>query len=206
MEPRPAEPRHIAPWERDRQRRAAAQTPRPLRGRDRVPGEGLAHPAAPAFAVPPPAPWLPQLATPPPTAPGVRLLAARWRFCDATGGGPPLERPPPIARDAPHCNPARPGCQPAHRLRARFQRLLAPPAPVRPVPRDRAAPNRAPPRAIPRPLSCLDPQLQAPLREPRHTGQHPLPCADALPVDGAVLRVAGEPGAPLLQLRIRTVP
>jgi hypothetical protein len=71
MEARQAQPVAGAPGARDRQRWAAAQAPRPMRGLARVPGQGPAHPTAMPLAIPPPTPRLAAVAAPPTSAPGV---------------------------------------------------------------------------------------------------------------------------------------
>ena len=65
-----------APRARDRQRRAAAEAPRPMGGLDRVPGQVPAHAAATQVPVPSPSPWLPPIAAPSTPDPGVQRLAA----------------------------------------------------------------------------------------------------------------------------------
>src|SRR6266511_352040 len=101
METRPTQAIHVAAGERDRQRWAAAHTPRPLSGFDRVPGQIPAHPTPAPCAVLTPTPRLPQGAAPPTADPGVQLLDTRRRFRNAKGGVPPGEVPRPLAHDAP---------------------------------------------------------------------------------------------------------
>jgi hypothetical protein len=101
MEARHPEPVEVVAGERDRQRWAAAQTPRPMSGVDRVPGQISAHPTPAQFSVLTPTPLLPQIGAPPTADPGVPLLEARRRFRKAKVGVPPVEVPPQIAHDAP---------------------------------------------------------------------------------------------------------
>ena len=62
----------------------------------------------------------------------------------------------------------------AYLLLARLQGLVTHPAPVWPSPGECEAQKRPSPRPIHRTFGRIDRQLQAPLQEPRHTGQHPL--------------------------------
>src|SRR4029453_3531008 len=100
MEARQSQAVEVAPRERDRQRRAAADAPRPMGGLDRVPGQVPAHAAATQLPVPPPLPLLPQRAAQSTPDPGVQLLEACRRFCKAKVGVPSIEVTPQIAHDA----------------------------------------------------------------------------------------------------------
>ena len=101
MEARHPEPDEGVAGARDRQRWAAAQTPRPMGGFDHVPGQIPAHPTPAPVAVLTPTPRLPQRAAQPTADPGVQRLEAQRRFRTAKGGVPPVEVPRQLAHDAP---------------------------------------------------------------------------------------------------------
>jgi hypothetical protein len=206
MEARPSQAVDGAPGERARQRRAAAEAPRPLGRLARVPGQVPAHATATPVPGPSPIPWCPPIAAPSTPDPGVPRLDARRPFCQATGGVPSLEVTPPSAPDAYQRLPARSARPAASRCLARLQGLLAHPAPVRPPPRARQAQQRPPPRPVHRTVGRLDCPLQAPCQEPRHPGPHPLAGASARAVDVASVRIAPAPGPPTRQLLVQTVP
>jgi hypothetical protein len=116
MEMRSSQAIEVAPGERDRQRRAAADAPRPMGRLDRVPGQVPARATATPLPVRSPIPWLPQSAAPSTPAPGVQLPEARRHFCIANGGGPSVEVAPQIAHDAYQRHPARAERAAAYRL------------------------------------------------------------------------------------------
>jgi hypothetical protein len=76
MEARQSQAVAGAPRERDRQRWAGGEAPRPLGGLDRVPGQVPAHAAATPLPVALPIPWLPQIAAQLTPDPGVQLREA----------------------------------------------------------------------------------------------------------------------------------
>jgi hypothetical protein len=114
METRQAQPVEVAPGERDRQRRAAAQTPRPMGRFDRVPGQVSAHPTPAQLPVLTPSPLLPHVAAQGTADPGVQLLETRRRFGKAKVGVLSVEILPQLTRDTPQRNAACPGRHPAH--------------------------------------------------------------------------------------------
>jgi len=194
-----------APRERDRQRWATADAPRPRGGLGRVPGQVPAHAAATPLPVASPIPLLPQIAAPSMPAPGGQLLEARRRLCKANSGVPSLEVPPPTAHDADQRRPAR-AARPAADLRlARLQGLVTQPAPGRPPPGEGEAQKRPSPRPVPRTCGRLDCQLPEPRQDPRHTGQHPPSGPYALDVDVAIVRLAHASVPPTRHLLVQTV-
>jgi hypothetical protein len=111
MEAWQTQPVEVAPKERDRQRRAAAQTPRPMGGFDRVPGQISAHPTPAQFPVPTPTPLLLQIAAQPTPQPGVQLFEPRWRLGKTNVCVPSVEILPQLAHDTPQRHAACPGRQ-----------------------------------------------------------------------------------------------
>jgi hypothetical protein len=74
MEARQTQAVEIAPWERERQRGAAAQAPWPVGGLDRAPGQVPTDAAAAQGTVLTPTPLRPQIAAQSTPDPGIQLL------------------------------------------------------------------------------------------------------------------------------------